>query len=104
MTELFKDLTLNHGLLVILLVILSLWLKRFMPPIKEQYQCIVLLVVGGLLGMYLIKNALIGISISGLVFYKEILVNELLLIKDSFNDLKGDNKDNNNKDNKENDK
>lgn len=83
-----NNLNINHLIIITLLVILSLFLKRFIPPIKEQYQVIVLVIIGGILGYYLINNTLIGVCISGLVFYKDTLVKELLLIKDSFVILK----------------
>lgn len=80
MEEITKNITLNHFVLVVILIILGLWLKRFIPPIKEQYQSIIIFIVGGLLGHLLIDNALFGICISGLVFYKDVLVNECLEI------------------------
>lgn len=93
MEKIFEMITLNHFLITIVLVILGLWLKRFNPPVKEQYQLVIIVLVGGILSHYMINSIIFGICISGLVFYKEILIEELKMIRESIIDFKKEDKE-----------
>lgn len=78
-----EDITGYHILLTILLVILGIWLREYNPPIKKQWQALSLFIVGAVLGYFLIQQPLIGVAISGLVYYKNVLIDELILIRKS---------------------
>lgn len=76
-----KGLTLEHLSIGIFLVILTLWLKRFHPPLKEQWQALIVFTVGATISHILVNSWLYGVSITGVIFYKEIFINELIYIK-----------------------
>lgn len=79
---------LNYIIITGLLIVLSLYLTRWQPPIKKQYIALVLFAVGALLGYYMVSSWAYGILIAGLVYYKEELVEEVRQIKNSFNNIK----------------
>lgn len=71
-----------------LLIVLSIYLTRWEPLIKKQYIALVLFVAGALLSYFMVVNWAYGILIAGLVYYKEELVNEIKIIKNSFKGVK----------------
>lgn len=88
--------TIDIILLGLVLTVVGLFLKRWEPPIKEQYIVLILTSVGCTLGYIMLKGfygVLWGIVYSGLVFYKDILVEEAKQVKNSFINLKTDTKD-----------
>lgn len=106
------DLTINdiimyipiqHIILSVILIIFSLWLKEFKPPIKRQWQSLFLLILSGTLSYFLLgktlSDVLMGICISGLIYYKDKLVEEIKLLKNNLNliELVVDKKDTKNK-------
>lgn len=90
------EMTIDIILLGLVLTVVGLFLKRWEPPIKEQYIVLILTSVGCILGYIMLKGfygVLWGIVYSGLVFYKDILVEEAKQVKNSFNNLKSDTSD-----------
>lgn len=85
--NIFKDFNLNYILLIAILLIAGIYLKRFIPALAEQYQALIVFCLGLLFGWYLINNALLGFAFSGLVFYKDIFVEEVKILKDCINDI-----------------
>lgn len=74
----------EYTLLVIIQVILSVFLNRFCPPIKEQWKFSIMAIVGMTLS-YLIapsdlKSLAYGFIVAGLVMYKNVLIDELKLV------------------------
>lgn len=86
--ENIKDFTINHLLLIGILLIVGIYLKRFLPPIKEQFQALIVVILGCLLGHYMIDSIAFGFVIAGLVFYKDILVEEGKLFLECIKELK----------------
>lgn len=91
LNDIIQYIPINYILTIIITIIISLWLKSYNPPIKKQWQSLILFLIGGLLGFFVIgktvPNVLIGISVSGLVFFKDKLVEEIKLFKDNINIL-----------------
>lgn len=81
----------TYLVVIALLIILGLLLKQWEPPIKKQYVVMILLVTGGALGYFVVKNLLLGVAIAGLVFYKDEFVEELKLVKECITDIKKNN-------------
>ena len=80
---------LNFVVVTILLVILGLLLKNWQPPIqKQQYIVMALLVMGAILGHFMIDSWAYGVCLAGLVFYKDKLVEEIKLVTNSYENLK----------------
>lgn len=84
------ELTTSIIQLSLILMIIGLLMASWQPPIRSQYRCILLLVVGGGLGFILDCGVLWGLIISGLVFYKDELVLEVKLVKESFDKIQND--------------
>ena len=85
------EMTVDVILLGLVLVVIGLFLKKWEPPIKDQYIFIILATLGCSLGYFMLKGfygILWGLVYTGLVFYKDELVKEANLVKDSFIDLK----------------
>lgn len=70
------------------LAILGLWLEQFEPPIKKQWIALILMVVGSVSAYYYVGNPSYGFLISGVVYYKKVLVAELCEILSSLNQIK----------------
>lgn len=73
----------NYVVLTGILIVAGLFLKKWEPPIKKQYVALVLLVMGLALGQLMVNYAAYGFLIAGLVFYKDELVEEVKLVKES---------------------
>ena len=58
-------------------------LKKWEPPIKKQYVALSLLAIGLILGHLMVNYAAYGFLMAGLVFYKDELVEEVKLVKES---------------------
>ena len=85
------QMTIDVILLGLVLVVIGLFLRKWEPPIKDQYIFIALASLGCILGYFMLHGfygVLWGIVYTGLVFYKDELVKEASLVKDSFIDLK----------------
>ena len=74
--------------LAIILTIFGLYFKQWKPPLPKQVIAGVLLFLGAFLGEHLCSSAIMGFLISGLVFYKHDLINEINMTKSCFNDIK----------------
>ena len=73
----------NYVVLTGILIVEGLFLKKWDPPIKKQYVALILLLSGLALGHFMVTNAAYGFLIAGLVFYKDELVEEIKLVKES---------------------
>ncbi len=66
-----------------ILIVVGLFLKKWEPPIKKQYVALSLLAIGLILGHLMVNYAAYGFLMAGLVFYKDELVEEVKLVKES---------------------
>lgn len=73
----------NYVVLTGILIVEGLFLKKWDPPIKKQYVALILLISGLVLGYFMVNNSAYGFLIAGLVFYKDELVEEIKLVKES---------------------
>lgn len=97
------QMTIDVLLLGLVLIVLGLLLRKWEPPIKDQYVFLILALVGSVLGYFMLDGfygILWGWVYVGLVFYKDELVREATLVKDSFDSLKDTKYKKENKDNK----
>ncbi len=78
----------NYVVLTGILIVIGLFLNKWEPPIKKQYVALMLLVTGLALGHFMVANAAYGFLIAGLVFYKDELVSEIKLVKESVLEVK----------------
>lgn len=82
--DLIKELVGEYTLLTLVLIVLSTFLNRFLPPLKEQTKFIIIASVGMGLAYVFPPNdweaLLYGFVIAGLVTYKEVLMNEIKLV------------------------
>lgn len=85
MEQVFMEHTIQAIILCLVLIILGLLLKKWQPPIKEQYVFSILAIIGSTLGYYILKleyGFLWGFIGAGLVFYKDELLKEAKDVKD----------------------
>ncbi|MFQ6896496.1 MAG: hypothetical protein ACLRSH_06770 [Turicibacter sp.] len=73
----------NYVVLTGILIVVGLFLKKWEPPIKKQYVALALLITGLVLGQLMVDYAAYGFLMAGLVFYKDELVEEVKLVKES---------------------
>ncbi len=78
----------NYLVLTGILIVVGLFLNKWEPPIKKQYIALSLFISGIILGQVMITNPAYGFLIAGLVFYKDELVQEIRLVRDSLKDIK----------------
>ena len=81
----------NYVVLTGILIVEGLFLKKWDPPIKKQYVALILLLSGLGLGHFMVTNAAYGFLIAGLVFYKDELVEEIKLVRESVLKVKKEN-------------
>ncbi|WP_195932316.1 hypothetical protein [Turicibacter sanguinis] len=81
----------NYVVLTGILIVTGLFLNKWEPPIKKQYVALMLLVTGVALGHFMVDNKAYGFLIAGLVFYKDELVAEIRLVKESVLEVKNEN-------------
>ena len=80
-------LTLELLQLGFVLMICGLLLSSWEPPIKAQYRFMILAMIGVILGFCLGCGGIYGFIGAGLVFYKDKLVEEMRLVRESFVDI-----------------
>lgn len=80
-------LTLELIQLGFVLMICGLLLSSWEPPIKAQYRFMILAVIGVILGFCLGCGGIYGFIGAGLIFYKDKLVEEMRLVRESFVDI-----------------
>lgn len=81
------ELTMELIQLGLVLIISGLLLSNWEPPVKAQYRFILLAIIGVTLGHFLGCGMVYGFVGAGLVFYKEKLVEELRLVRESLTDI-----------------
>ena len=81
------ELTFELIQLGLVLMICGLLLTNWEPPIKAQYRFMILAVIGIILGTFLGCGGIYGFIGAGLVFYKDKLVEEMRLVRESFVDI-----------------
>ena len=81
------ELTLELLQLGLVLMICGLLLTNWEPPIKAQYRFMILAIVGVILGIWLGCGSVYGFIGAGLIFYKDKLVEEVRLVRESFIDI-----------------
>ena len=70
----------NYLELTGVLIVISLFLDSYEPPIKRQNIALIVMAFGLTLGWLMVKNLGYGFLIAGLVFFKDELINEASLI------------------------
>ena len=70
----------NYLELTGVLIVISLFLNSYEPPIKRQNIALIVMAFGLTLGWFMVKNLGYGFLIAGLVFFKDELINEASLI------------------------
>lgn len=81
------QLTLELIQLGFILMICGLLLNSWDPPIKAQYRFMILAVIGVVIGVLLGCGYVYGFIGAGLIFYKDKLVEEMRLVRESFVDI-----------------
>lgn len=72
----------------LMMIIIYLILKNWEPPIKKQYIIIMLLSVSSLIAYFRGLNVSYAFAISGTIYYKREIVDEVLAIKNNLLDMK----------------
>ena len=70
----------NYLELTGVLIVISLFLNNYEPPIKRQNIALIVMASGLILGWTMVQNLGYGFLIAGLVFFKDELINEASLI------------------------
>ena len=70
----------NYLELTGVLIVISLFLNSYEPPIKRQNIALIVMASGLILGWTMVQNLGYGFLIAGLVFFKDELINEASLI------------------------
>ena len=70
----------NYLELTGVLIVISLFLNNYEPPIKRQNIALIIMAFGLTLGWLMVENLGYGFLIAGLVFFKDELINEASLI------------------------
>ena len=71
-----------------ILILVSLFLNNYEPPIKRQNIALIVMAFGLVLGWFMVHNAAYGFLIAGLVFFKDEFINETSLVSASFKKLR----------------
>ena len=66
------------------LIVISLFLNNYEPPIKRQNIALIVMAFGLALGWLMVENLAYGFLIAGLVFFKDELVSEASLVSECF--------------------
>ena len=75
---------LNYLQLTGVLIVISLFLNNYEPPIKRQNIALTVMAFGLALGWLMVENLAYGYLIAGLVFFKDELVSEASLVSECF--------------------
>ena len=67
-----------------ILILVSLFLNNYEPPIKRQNIALTVMAFGLALGWLMVGNLAYGFLIAGLVFFKDELVSEASLVSECF--------------------
>ena len=81
------QLTIELIQLGLVLMICGLLLSSWEPPIKPQYKFLILAVIGVALGILLGCGFIYGFIGAGLIFFKDKLVEEVRLVRESFTNI-----------------
>ena len=79
---------LNYLELTGVLIVISLFLNNYEPPIKRQNIALTVMAFGLALGWLMVENLAYGFLIAGLVFFKDELVSEASLVSECFTKFK----------------
>lgn len=71
-----------------ILILVSLFLNNYEPPIKRQNIALIVMAFGLVLGWFMVHNSAYGFLIAGLVFFKDEFINETSLVSASFKKLR----------------
>ena len=74
----------NYATIVGILIIVSLYLHNWHPPIKPQYIATVVLIGGTILGYLLANNPYFGFIFAGIVFYKDEFARDARMVAKSY--------------------
>lgn len=79
---------LNYIQLTGVLIVISLFLNSYEPPIKRQNIALIVMVFGLVLGWLMVHDLAYGFLLAGLVFFKDELVSEASLISECITKFK----------------
>lgn len=71
-----------------MMIIIYLALKNWEPPIKKQYIIIILLITSSFIAYFIDLNVSYAFAISGTIYYKRDIVDEVIAIKNNLFDMK----------------
>ena len=71
-----------------ILILVSLFLNNYEPPIKRQNIALIVMAFGLVLGWYMVHNTAYGFLIAVLVFFKDEFIHETSLVSASFKKLR----------------
>ena len=71
-----------------ILILVSLYLNNYEPPIKRQNIALIVMAFGLILGWYMVHNTAYGFLIAGLVFFNDEFIRETSLVSASFKKLR----------------
>ena len=74
----------NYLQLTGVLIVISLFLNNYEPPIKRQNIALTVMAFCLALGWLMVENLAYGFLIAGLVFFKDELVSEASLVSECF--------------------
>lgn len=78
----------NFVVLTGVLIVIGLFLKNWEPPIKKQYIALALMILGIALGEIMLESWAYGLLLAGLVFFKDKMVEEIKLVRNSASNIK----------------
>lgn len=81
----------NFVVLTGVLIVIGLFLKDWEPPIKKQYIALSLGILGIALGEIMLESWAYGLLLAGLVFFKDKMVEEIKLVRNSASNIKNEN-------------
>ena len=79
---------LNYLELTGVLIVISLFLNNYEPPIKRQNIALIVMAFGLGLGWLMVHDLAYGFLLAGLVFFKDELVSEASLVSECFTKFK----------------
>lgn len=82
----------NFITVTLVLIIVGLYLRNWEPPIKKQYVSAALFLLGMVLGLTMLDSWACGLVLAGVVFFKDALVDEIKLVRDSVSKIEEENK------------
>lgn len=74
----------SYATLMGILIVISLYLHKWYPPIKPQYIATIMLAAGVVAGHFLVANPCFGFIFAGVVYYKDEFARDAQLVVKSY--------------------